>query len=133
MFALCATAFALSGTQAYADKSKHGEEQSSASGGADGDSRTIRSKVQFKVIGGSDAVKKEGGLTPTQGNWTPPPCWYEPYWDAKYFKTYMEALWDMHDAAGGNPQDIADDKAHYKRGDPYDNFNPTRTARGSGG
>jgi len=89
----------------------------------------LESKVSFQVEG---ATQKEdsGPLTSTSVDWNPPACWYEPYWKAKDFKTFMEAQWSIYESAGGSPKGIADDKARYKNGHPYKDFNARENGDG---
>ncbi|MFJ2608864.1 hypothetical protein ACIQOU_21050 [Streptomyces sp. NPDC091279] len=89
----------------------------------------LESRVSFTVKGASHS---DGGgtVTSTSVDWQPPACWYEPYWEAKNFKTYKEALWDMYLAVGGEPSGIADAKEYYKEGHPYKDFNVAKNDDG---
>jgi hypothetical protein len=60
----------------------------------------------------------------------PPACWYEPYWKAKDFKKFNEAQWSIYESVGGAPEGIADDKARYKQGHPYKDFNVDKNDEG---
>ncbi|MEU6990640.1 hypothetical protein ABZ953_08295 [Streptomyces sp. NPDC046465] len=62
--------------------------------------------------------------------WKAPACWYEPYWKAKDFKTFTEAKWSMYSSVGGDPKGIAGDKALYKGGKPYKDFNAAKSDKG---
>ncbi|WP_369391142.1 hypothetical protein AB5J72_28490 [Streptomyces sp. CG1] len=62
--------------------------------------------------------------------WKPPACWYEPYWKAKDFKTYVEAQWSIYQSVGGAPAGIADSKARYTGGHPYKDFNADKNDDG---
>jgi hypothetical protein len=56
-------------------------------GGGDGNGIYAAARIQY-----SGSVAKNGGtgnVTPTDVNWTPPPCWYAPYLGAKDFKKKM--------------------------------------------
>jgi hypothetical protein len=63
-------------------------------------------------------------------DWEPPACWYEPYWKAKDFKKFNEAQWSIYESVGGAPEGIADDKARYKGGHPYKDFNVDKNDEG---
>lgn len=88
------------------------------------------SKVVFRSEGRSSRGGHSGTLTSTATDWKVPACWYEPYWKAKDFKTFTEAKWSMYSSTGGDPKGIADDKAHYKGGKPYKNFNAAKNGKG---
>ncbi|MGW0596899.1 hypothetical protein ACWD11_07090 [Streptomyces sp. NPDC002776] len=73
----------------------HSAEPSSNGNGADtkqeggSDKNGIYAAAQITYSG---SVAKNGGtgnMTPTDVNWTPPPCWYAPYLGAKDFKKRM--------------------------------------------
>jgi hypothetical protein len=96
---------------------------------ADSSGPVLGSRVSFEVKGKS--YSKDGGpITSTSVDWDPPACWYEPYWKAKDFKTYMEAQWSIYESVGGAPQGIADEKARYKEGHPYKDFNADKNDKG---
>ncbi|MFD4632267.1 hypothetical protein ACFVYR_13955 [Streptomyces sp. NPDC058284] len=105
-----------------------GEQKSDTSGDSTGP--LLMSKVVFKVEGGQASADGSGSLTPTALDWKIPACWYEPYWKAKDFKTFMEAQWSIHKSAGGNPNKIAGAKERYKGGHPYKNFNADKNGKG---
>ncbi len=98
---------------------------------AEGDSSgpALESRVSFKVQGDSPP-ESSGPLTPTSVNWEPPACWYEPYWKAKDFKKFMEAQWSIHESVGGPAEELKDDKARYKQGEPYEDFNADKNGEG---
>ncbi|MER5972636.1 hypothetical protein ABT112_23390 [Streptomyces sp. NPDC002055] len=60
-----------------------------------------------------------GPVTPA-GDWTPPPCWYQPKWTAKQFKAYVEPIWEA--GSTGYEWDAAQRK-RYEGGEPYKDFN----------
>ncbi len=128
--ALTATACIL-GTHAAAagDLGGSGTQESETSTSGDASGPALESHVSFKVEGNSKP--KDGGpITSTSVDWEPPPCWYEPYWKAKDFKTYMEAQWSIYESVGGAPEGIADLKARYKEGKPYKDFNADKNDKG---
>ncbi|MFD3313095.1 hypothetical protein [Streptomyces sp. NPDC058694] len=103
------------------------QQETETSGGSSGPS--LESRVSFTVQGGSQPTSS-GPLTSTSANWKPPACWYEPYWEAKDFKTFMEAQWSIYESAGGSDGGTADDKARYKEGEPYEDFNADKNGKG---
>lgn len=107
-----------------------GAQESDTSTSSNSSGRTLESKVTFKVEGGESSYKGSGALTSTSMDWTPPACWYEPYWKAKDFKTFMEAQWSIYTSAGGAADGIAADKARYKGGNPYKDFNADKDDKG---
>ncbi|MEV2193737.1 hypothetical protein AB0I02_22545 [Streptomyces phaeochromogenes] len=42
----------------------------------------------------------------------------------------MEAQWSIYESAGGSDGGIADDKARYKEGEPYEDFNADKNSKG---
>ncbi|MYS90017.1 hypothetical protein [Streptomyces chartreusis] len=105
----------------------NGSRDVEASGDSSG--RVLQSRITFNVKGA--APSKDGGpITSNAVDWEPPACWYEPYWKAKDFKTYTEANWSMYESVGGDPVGIADDKARYKGGHPYKDFNVDKNDEG---
>ncbi|MGW7065760.1 hypothetical protein ACWGII_22290 [Streptomyces sp. NPDC054855] len=90
----------------------------------------LRSKVRFEIVSGAAASGDSGPLTSTSWDWKPPACWYEPYWKAKDFKTFMEAQWSIYSSAGGDAKGLAGDKARYKGGKPYKDFNAAKNGKG---
>ncbi|MFF3639604.1 hypothetical protein [Streptomyces sp. NPDC002564] len=124
--ALVTAALLATPTAARADFSEPAPESHEVSGGASGQS--ITSKVTFKV-GGTSRVGEAGALTPASP-WTPPPCWYEPFWTARDFKKFTEASWRMHAAAGGAGADLAAEKARLRGGHPYKDFNVAKNSDG---
>ncbi|MGW5737432.1 MULTISPECIES: hypothetical protein [Streptomyces] len=105
-----------------------GSQEVQASGQAQG--KSLVSRVLFTTRGASSGSGNSGSLMPTSTDWAPPACWYEPYWKAKEFKAFMEAQWSIYAATGGDPRGISDDKAHYKRGHPYKDFNSDKNGKG---
>jgi len=126
--ALTLTACVLGTHPAVAgDFGSSGDQKSKTSGDASGP--TLESHVSFKAEG--DSTQKDGGpITSTSVDWKPPACWYEPYWKAKDFKTYMEAQWSIYKSVGGSPEGIADGKDRYKGGHPYKDFNADKNSNG---
>lgn len=104
-----------------------GSQVTETSGNSSGPS--LESRVGFKVEGSAQA-EGSGPLTPTSLNWEPPACWYEPYWKAEDFKTFVEAQWSIHESVGGRAEDLADDKDRYKEGHPYKDFNADKNGDG---
>ncbi|MDG9707802.1 hypothetical protein QC385_06055 [Streptomyces sp. DH10] len=96
-----------------------GPQERKTSGDASG--QALESRVTIKVPGST--AKDSGPITSTAVDWEPPACWYEPYWKAKDFKKFNEAQWSIYESVGGAPEGIADDKARYKQGHPYKDFN----------
>lgn len=115
------------GTAVAGGIGSNGAQKPNTSGDSSG--RLLQSHVSFSVKG--RAPSKDGGpIASTAVDWEPPACWYEPYWKAKDFKTYTEANWSMYESAGGAPKGIADDKARYKGGHPYEDFNVDKNDKG---
>src|SRR4051812_1853088 len=69
-----------------------GNEGSTAKQEGSADGRTLQSRITFSgsTRGRGDSSSK--GLRPV-GNWTPPPCWYEPM-SVSEFATSMEKAYD---------------------------------------
>ncbi|MGW6061115.1 hypothetical protein [Streptomyces sp. NPDC055189] len=105
-----------------------GSQESASSGQSYG--RDLVSRVLFKVEGGSAEAEGSGALTPAVTDWKSPACWYEPYWKAKDFKTFVEAQWSIYESVGGDAASIAGDKARYKGGKPYKDFNADKNGKG---
>lgn len=105
-----------------------GSQESESSGQSYG--KNLMSRVVFKAEGGSAKAEGSGPLTPAAVDWKPPACWYEPYWKAKDFKTFVEAQWSIYESAGGDAAGIAGDMAHYKGGKPYKDFNAGKNGKG---
>ncbi|WP_063792559.1 hypothetical protein [Streptomyces atriruber] len=124
--AICLAALLVSPLNARADFSSPAPETHEASARTGGQS--IASKVAF-TIRGAAGTKSPGTLTPTT-TWTPPPCWYEPYWKARDFKKFMQAKWLMHSAAGGDGAELASDQARLNGGHPYKDFNVAKNDDG---
>ncbi|MCT7352310.1 hypothetical protein N4P33_08990 [Streptomyces sp. 15-116A] len=126
--ALTAVVCGIGTQQAMAgDFSEAGAQQAKPSGGTSGP--LLESRVEFRVDGQSKS--DDGGpITSTSVDWDPPACWYEPYWKAEDFKTFMEAQWSIYESAGGEPEGIADDKARYQKGHPYKDFNADKNDKG---
>ncbi|WP_336605791.1 hypothetical protein [Streptomyces sp. BA2] len=92
--------------------------------------KNLMSRVVFKAEGGSAKAGDTGSLTPAAVDWKPPACWYEPYWKAKDFKTFVEAQWSIYESVGGDAAGMAGDKEHYKGGKPYKDFNVDKNDKG---
>ncbi|MFE9763206.1 hypothetical protein ACFYPC_01520 [Streptomyces sp. NPDC005808] len=103
----------LLGTHAAVAGGRGGAGSREVKTGGDSSGPALESRVSFKVEGSAQS-EGSGPLTSTSVDWEPPACWYEPYWKAKDFKTFMEAQWSIHESVGGAAEDIADDKARYK-------------------
>ncbi|MGX1561232.1 hypothetical protein [Streptomyces sp. NPDC055506] len=95
----------------------------------DASGRLLQSNVSFNVEGAAPS-KESGPVTSTAVDWEPPPCWYEPYWKAENFKKVREAQWSMYESLGGDPKDNADERARYKGGRPYKDFNVAKNDEG---
>ncbi|MGP3952766.1 hypothetical protein [Streptomyces sp. 7N604] len=93
---------------------------------------TLSSRVAFKVKGGKPS--SSGPIAPVDTNWSPPPCWYEPYWTAKDFKSVTEAQWSIAESnakiAGLDAPDYSKTKDRYKNGKPYKDFNVSKQGKG---
>ena len=126
--ALTSTLFILGVNTAVAGGvGSNGSRDVKASGDSSG--RVLQSRITFNVKGA--APSEDGGaITSNAVDWEPPACWYEPYWKAKDFKKFNEAQWSIHESVGGAPEDIADDKARYKQGHPYKDFNVGKNDEG---
>jgi hypothetical protein len=128
--ALTVTACILGTHPAVAgDLGGSGAQKSETSTSGDASGPTLESHVSFKAEG--DSRPEDGGpITSTSVDWEPPACWYEPYWKAKDFKTYMEAQWSIYESVGGPSDGIADIKARYQGGKPYKDFNADKNDKG---
>ncbi|MFJ2771284.1 hypothetical protein [Streptomyces sp. NPDC087300] len=128
--AVLTAAACLFGTPAAlaAGRGGAGSQETETSGESFG--QELLSRVAFATEGAPSKARHTGSLTPTGVGWKAPACWYEPYWKAKDFKTFMEAKWSIHKSAGGNPKDLADVKARYKSGHPYKDFNAGKNGKG---
>lgn len=126
--ALIATAWVLGTHPAAAgDFGGSGAQTSKTSGTTSGPA--LESRVSFRVDGKTTS-KGGGPITSASVDWEPPACWYEPYWEAKDFKTYMEAQWSIYQSVGGAPEGIQDVKSRYKDGHPYKDFNADKNGKG---
>lgn len=103
-----------------------GPQETKTSGDSSGPA--LESRVTIKVPGSK--VKDSGPITSAAVDWEPPACWYEPYWKANDFKKFNEAQWSIYESVGGAPEGIADDKARYKQGQPYKDFNVDKNDEG---
>ncbi|MCF3125590.1 hypothetical protein IPZ68_38735 [Streptomyces arenae] len=90
----------------------------------------IASHVAFSVKGAPSGGRRQTGTLRPVTPWSPPPCWYEPYWRARDFKKFMEAQWLMHSAAGGDDVALTADKERLSGGHPYKDFNVAKNADG---
>lgn len=82
------------GGSAYAGVGAETHEQAGSRSGS-----SISSRVSVRTEEVPEHEGEPGTLsTPT---WTPPPCWYEPLWTARAFRTFMEAQWEIREAVGG--------------------------------
>ncbi|MEU4487740.1 hypothetical protein AB0H94_23115 [Streptomyces purpurascens] len=95
----------------------------------DASGRVLQSNISFNVKGTAPS-KESGPITSAAVDWEPPACWYEPYWKAENFKKVSEAQWSIYDSLGGDPKNFADDKARYKGGHPYKDFNVDKNDEG---
>ncbi|WP_407561978.1 hypothetical protein [Streptomyces sp. 184] len=85
----------LLGTQpAYAQGGGWG---TGGGGGSDGgDTIDAWSHVRVTTTGGDPSAPP---MTPAQGNWTPPPCWYEPRFDAEEMAEYGPGTYTHSESA----------------------------------
>ncbi|MFJ8085049.1 hypothetical protein ACIQ6Y_31080 [Streptomyces sp. NPDC096205] len=94
----------------------------------------IRAKTKVTVTtSGAPGSSKNGTLTPSNSNWTPPACWYEPSFSPKEIEATVKAwrgidflpfLTGIGDAVG-NVLDY-----RYKDGNPYKNYNLDKQGEG---
>lgn len=67
-----------------------------------------------------------GPVTPV-GNWTPPPCWYQPTYTPGQMKTSSETVWGE---ASPSPEWKNGQQDRYVNGKPYTNFNLDKQGKG---
>ncbi|MGW2224760.1 hypothetical protein [Streptomyces formicae] len=88
----------------------------------------VHTKVQTTVEG-SPKSTKTGTLTPTNSNWDPPACWYEPAYTPKQIEAAVKAIrtfkvFGIGDLVGG----VFD--SYFKEGHPYKNYNLDKQGEG---
>jgi hypothetical protein len=94
----------------------------------------IRAETKITVTtSGSSGSSKDGTLTPSNSNWTPPACWYEPSFSPKEIEATVKAwrgidflpfLSGIGDAVGN----VLDHR--YKDGHPYKDYNLDKQGKG---
>ncbi|MEU3891023.1 hypothetical protein [Streptomyces sp. NPDC029041] len=112
-------AFTLADSAHAGEPMANGEGASAEQRGG-GDKKGIYAAARIQYSG---SVAKDGGtgnVTPSDVNWTPPPCWYAPYLGAKDFKKEMSKHIDsqlntpgMGGTAGAA---LGETKRHYEDG-----------------
>ena len=110
---------------AYADMP--GQRETARQGG-NFQGNTLTSRVTVTTSG--NAKSSSGTLSAENSDWTPPPCWYEPFFSAKNFKTYMQSLWSMAHSVGGSSASLAAVQNRYQNGQPYKDFNVAEDGKG---
>ncbi|MGX1560259.1 hypothetical protein [Streptomyces sp. NPDC055506] len=130
-----AVAVAAVPSPAIAGGGKGGGKKRSYEGSAKGSSKdrviTAQTKVTVTTDGGTRS-SSAGTLTPSNSNWTPPACWYEPSFSPKEIETAANA-WRSIDGfllpgVGDFVGDIIDHR--YKNGHPYENYNLDKQGEG---
>ncbi|MEV6313924.1 hypothetical protein [Streptomyces sp. NPDC051776] len=100
--------------------------------GGQSNGSSFASRVTFKVAG--EKRTDGGAITSVDYDSTSPPCWYEPYWTAKQFKSVNESQWSVAEAAakiaGAEAPGNREMEDRYKNGEPYKNFNVGKQGRG---
>lgn len=108
------------------------EGDGTATGGRQGKSLTVETKIQTRVNGGSGSSPgKTGTLSSANSNWTPPACWYEPAFSPKQLEATVKVLrsLDFVFLGGiGNAFGDALDR-RYKDGE-YKNYNLDKQGKG---
>ncbi|WP_031524874.1 hypothetical protein [Streptomyces sp. NRRL F-5123] len=94
----------------------------------DGKNITATAGVQYdEAANGSPSNGKPVGTPKAAGNWTPPPCWYEPYYTPAQLKAESETVWSEQSPSW---EWISGQKDKYADGHPYTNFNMDKTGKG---
>ncbi|MER8224090.1 hypothetical protein ABTZ58_26565 [Streptomyces sp. NPDC094143] len=132
---LLAVAVAAVPAPATAGGGRNGGEKGGYEGSAEGsgDGGVIRAETRIRVTtnGGSGAATT-GTLTPSNSNWTPPACWYEPSFSPKEIETTVK-LWRSIDGflLPGVGEVVGNMLDHrYKDGHPYKNYNLDKQGEG---
>ena len=102
---------------------------------------TLTSRVTITTSG--DTKSSSGTLAAENTDWTPPPCWYEPYWTAKNLKTVMQSQWSIVQSIAAStprfgsaptapplPPELMADQNYYQNGHPYKDFNVAEDGKG---
>ncbi|MFF7795350.1 hypothetical protein [Streptomyces sp. NPDC007991] len=89
-----ALAVAAVPSTAAAGGGRGGGENGGYEGSAEGSAndRVIRAQTKIKVTTDGGSRSSTGTLTPSNSNWTPPACWYEPSFSPKEIETAVK-LW----------------------------------------
>ncbi|WBB62294.1 hypothetical protein O7599_07120 [Streptomyces sp. WMMC500] len=91
---LSVTAVLLTTQPAYAQGGGWGTDGGGGSDGGDG--IDAWSQVVVTTTGGDSSAPP---MTPVQGNWTPPPCWYEPRMSAEEMAEWGPGTWTHSESA----------------------------------
>ncbi|MFC9685232.1 hypothetical protein [Streptomyces sp. NPDC056948] len=129
-----AVAVAAVPSTATAGGGKGGGEKGSYEGSAEGSSKegVIRARTKVTVTTDGGSRSSTGTLTPSNSNWTPPACWYEPSFSPKEIETAVNA-WRSIDGfvfrgVGNAVGDMMDHR--YKDGHPYKDYNLDKQGEG---
>ncbi|MFF9133687.1 hypothetical protein [Streptomyces sp. NPDC014806] len=109
------------------------EGSASATGGAQNGGIQAQTKVTTTVNGGGAQSAKTGTLTPSNSNWTPPACWYEPSFSPKEIEATVKAIRSLDGLPffGGIGTAVGDMLDYrYKDGNPYKNYNLDQQGKG---
>ncbi|MFH8368634.1 hypothetical protein [Streptomyces sp. NPDC018031] len=125
------TAAALTAaTPAYAGGPLDSSGSSEQSGGRSGN--TIYAKISFDTSKNGSG-KSTGGLTVSNSDWSPPPCWFAPLWDPKQFADATEkGFQDTINYPGQHnyaKRAAAEYRDKYKDGE-YKNYNMDKQGEG---
>lgn len=105
-----------------------GRGDADSKGTVDGGNITASAGVQYdRSKNGSGSSGHPAGPLKPVGNWTPPPCWYEPYYTAAQFKAASEQVWGEQSPSW---EWISKQKATYADGHPYTDFNMAKADQG---
>ncbi|MET9758675.1 hypothetical protein ABZ016_06410 [Streptomyces sp. NPDC006372] len=129
-----AVAVAAVPSTATAGGGKGGGEKGSYEGDAEGSSKdgVIRAKTKVTVTTGGGSRSSTGTLTPSNSNWTPPACWYEPAFSPKEIQATVKSWRDFDMPFLYGVGDFIGDSldTRYKDGHPYKNYNLDKQGEG---
>ncbi|GAB2876832.1 hypothetical protein GCM10027074_51150 [Streptomyces deserti] len=129
-----AVAVAAVPTPATAGGGRGGGESGGYEGDANGsaDDGVIRAETKVRVtMDGGSRSSKSGTLSPSNSNWTPPACWYEPAFSPKEIETTVKLLRSIDGVLPGVGAMVGDSLDHrYKDGHPYKNYNLDKQGEG---